>query len=220
MTREETIRATMRTLDVPRARAVELLARADSAAAAVDLNELSIGQNGANVSRITMASAYGIHETSQLKLAEHWTAHDTGRRALSTNGVLLHVMREIRGGLSLSLGVAPRTKKNHTSWFGVQAAPYRRYRDVIVEAIGPLRMAYGEPILPDQAYNCRAVFYVDRYGEKADYNGLNQGLHDALENAGVVSDDWFFRTCDGTRIVPCDDTPRVDVFITPLTTGS
>ena len=118
------------------------------------------------------------------------------------------------------LATAPRTKKGHTTLGIVQSAAYRRYRDDIVDAIAPVAFVYGKPLLPDRHYNCAAVFYVDKRGERADYNGLNQGLHDALENAGVVSDDWYFRTCDGTRIVFGDELPRVEVTITPITTGT
>lgn len=131
--------------------------------------------------------------------------------------VLLHWVRDIRGGISLTLAVAPRTKKNGRSgaFFGLGGGKaYRAYRDAIVAAVATIP---GErPLLPDHEYNCAATFYVDKRGELADINGLNQGLHDALENAGVVSDDWYFRTTDGTRIVFGDERPRVEVHITPL----
>jgi Holliday junction resolvase RusA-like endonuclease len=60
------------------------------------------------------------------------------------------------------------------------------------------------------------VYFVDRYGEKADLTGLNQGLFDVLQDAGVITNDWQFRTSDGTRIVFGDEHPRVEITITNL----
>lgn len=121
--------------------------------------------------------------------------------------------------LSLTLIATPRTKKTGTTLGIKQKAAYRFYRDCIIAQVEPMKVHLQLP-LPDQPYNCRAVYYVDKRGERADYNGLNQGLHDALQNAGVVSDDWHFRTCDGTRIVFGDDRPRVEVHITPIPQGT
>lgn len=117
--------------------------------------------------------------------------------------------------IRLVLGLPPRTKKNGTT-LGIKQTPaYRRYRDAIVAALAPLKLAQTIP-LPDAEYNIAAVYYVDRRGERADKVGLDQGLYDALENAGVVTNDWQFRTADGTRIVFGDPTPRVELTITPL----
>lgn len=122
--------------------------------------------------------------------------------------------------LRLVLNGPPRTKKNGTT-LGIRQSPaYRRYRDAIISALAGMRHGYGSPILPDQAYNCEAVFYVDKKGERADLVGLLQGFCDALENAGVVSNDWYFRRFDGTRVVIGDSIPRVEVEITPLITGT
>jgi hypothetical protein len=71
--------------------------------------------------------------------------------------------------------------------------------------------------LPDQPYNIRVIYHVDRRGESADKVGLDQGLYDALENSGVVTNDWFFRTDDGSRVVFGSEKPRVEIVITPLT---
>lgn len=117
--------------------------------------------------------------------------------------------------LELRLVLPPRTKKNGTM-LGIRQTPaYRRYRDAIIAAIAPLKATIGLP-LPDREYNIAATYYVDRRGEPADKCGLDQGLYDALENAGVVSNDWFFRRADGTRIVLGDSRPRVELTITPI----
>lgn len=117
--------------------------------------------------------------------------------------------------LALTLTGPPRTKKNGTT-LGIKQTPaYRRYRDAIIAAIAPLRTTLGLP-LPEAEYNIAAIYYVDRRGERADKVGLDQGLYDALENAGVITNDWQFRTADGTRIVFDDPQPRVELTITPL----
>lgn len=120
--------------------------------------------------------------------------------------------------LRLVLNLAPRTKKNggKGGFGGIRQRPaYRRYRDAIIAALAPLRSQLRLP-LPEREYNIAATYYVDRGGEQADKCGLDQGLYDALENAGVVTDDWQFRTDDGTRIVAGDPHPRVELTITPI----
>lgn len=118
--------------------------------------------------------------------------------------------------LRLTLLGPPRTKKNHGRAFGIkQSVAYCRYRGDIVDALAPHLKPLELP-LPEIAYNCSAVFFVDRYGEPADLNGLNQGLHDALQDAGVIVDDWWIRAVDGTRIVFGDLAPRVELAFTPL----
>lgn len=109
----------------------------------------------------------------------------------------------------------PRTKKNSLRWFGRQSIAYTRYRDAIIQAVVGPRVELALP-LPDQPFNLKAIFYVDSSGEQADLFGLLQGIADALENAHVVSNDWYFRTTDGSRIITGDERPRVEVTITPI----
>jgi hypothetical protein len=122
------------------------------------------------------------------------------------------------GGLRLVLPFPPRTKKNGTTLGIRQKQSYRNYRDAIVRAMQALLGVLELP-LPEADYNIAATYYVDRYGKTADKCGLDQGLYDALENAGVVTDDWQFRTDDGTRIVAGDPHPRVELTITPIPGG-
>lgn len=121
--------------------------------------------------------------------------------------------------LWLRLVLAPRTKKNHGRAFGIkQSLAYKAYRDAIVEAVARVKVALKLP-LPEQPYNIAVTYYVDAGGRSADKCGLDQGLYDALENAGVVTNDWQFRTDDGTRIVAGDPIPRVELVITPIKEG-
>jgi hypothetical protein len=126
------------------------------------------------------------------------------------------------GGVRLVLAAAPRTKKNSQAWVGVQGPAYRWYRDCLHAMLRPIVAALELP-LPVAEYNLDATFYVDKRGERADLVGLLQGLCDAIQRnrkhdfAGVVSDDWQFRTSDGTRIIAGDARPRVELDITPIT---
>lgn len=139
---------------------------------------------------------------------------------LATLGVLaLH--QRVGDRLRLVLNLAPRTKKNGRKggFAGIKQGPaYRAYRDAIVEAIAGIKDVHGLP-LPEQPYNIAVTYYVDVRGKRADKCGLDQGLYDALENAGVVTNDWQFRTDDGTRIVAGDPSPRVELVITPIQEG-
>lgn len=123
--------------------------------------------------------------------------------------------------LWLVLNLAPRTKKNGRKggFAGIKQGPaYRAYRDAIIEAVAGVKAELRLP-LPEQPYNIAVKYFVDARGKSADKCGLDQGLYDALENAGVVTDDWQFRTDDGTRIVAGDPSPRVELVITPIQEG-
>lgn len=139
---------------------------------------------------------------------------------LATLGVLV-LHQRVGDRLRLVLNLAPRTKKNGRKggFAGIKQGPaYRAYRDAIVEAIAGIKDVHGLP-LPEQPYNIAVTYYVDVRGKRADKCGLDQGLYDALENAGVVTNDWQFRTDDGTRIVAGDPSPRVELVITPIQEG-
>lgn len=120
--------------------------------------------------------------------------------------------------LWMEIASAPRTKKNSAETLGSQKSPqYKRYLAELLEAIAQVRDALKLP-LPDRSplgYNCKAHFYVDRFGERADRVGLEQGLYDALQAARVISDDWQFRTGDGTRVIH-NSRARVEFWITPI----
>lgn len=104
---------------------------------------------------------------------------------------------------------APRSKKNHKVSHWEESPGYVHWRNGVVQALTHKRQ------LPDQPYNLEARFYVDKSGEQADLVGLLQGFADALENAGTVSNDQWFRGFDGSRKVH-GQTPRVEFRISPL----
>lgn len=122
------------------------------------------------------------------------------------------------GGLWLKIPYPPRTKKNGGAggYMGIKQRPaYCRYRDFIVKMMQPLLEPLHLP-LPLRPYNLKAVYYVDARGKAADLFGLHQGLADALQNAEVIANDWYFRTTNGSRIVVGDPKPRIEIEITPL----
>lgn len=123
--------------------------------------------------------------------------------------------------LHFEIETPPRTKKNGRkgAFYGVGGKAYKRYEQDIAGAIASVKVALQLP-LPDQPYNIAAKYFVDRYGKAADRPGLDQGLFDALQHAGVVNNDWLFRATDGTRIIADDPHPRIEVLISPLTTES
>lgn len=212
MTRDEMIRALVRGFGIDQARATAVV---DTNLAATAATEPLVAQHRAELGPPLKAMrphsvASAVRFASRAAIVPVSRGRGDGfEEAVGRRGD--------DGSLFLVLIAAPRTKKNggRGSYAGIrQKAAYRFYRDCIVAQVEPMRTHFGLP-LPEREYNCRATFYVDTPGERADFNGLNQGLHDALENAGVVTDDWQFRTCDGTRIVFGDDQPRVEVHITP-----
>lgn len=118
-------------------------------------------------------------------------------------------------GLQCTISGPPRTKKNSKEHYTRQSKGYRVYRDSVVNGFLPLLAGLELPLV-DRDYNLRATFYVDTKGEQADLVGLIQGLADALENAGVVSNDRWFRGFDRSRMIAGDKAPRVELLISPL----
>jgi hypothetical protein len=116
--------------------------------------------------------------------------------------------------LELILRTPPRTKKNNKSGGGFSpSVAYSRYLLRSGELLPEdMRARLGLP-LPATWYNCRALFYVDN--EQADTVGLMQGLADVLEALGVVVNDRWIRTWDGTDQFIDRDLPRVELRLTP-----
>lgn len=116
-----------------------------------------------------------------------------------------------------------RTKKNSTT-LGIKQSPqYKRWCKTVVEALGRSNapslgartdMPWGFPRYP---LALKAMFYVDSKGVKADLIGLLQGFCDALQAAGVVQDDIYIESFDGSRKLSYDTAhPRVEFWLDPL----
>ena len=129
--------------------------------------------------------------------------------------------------LRLTIRTAPRTKKNHREMVfskkqrqlvPIPSKSYETYKREVVLAVSHVGAKLGLP-LPDQPYNIDATFTCDKYGQRADLDGLLAGLFDALQAAGVVTDDYWFRQADGTRVLAVrkNADPQIAVVITPIT---
>lgn len=113
---------------------------------------------------------------------------------------------------------APRTKKTSNRLVpgrGRKAGrklvlPSAAWVRWVETAVFPVKVAR----LPDQPYSCRALFYRDRL--TGDACGYYQGLADALEKWGVLSDDRFLVDWDGSRLLLDRKNPRVEITLTPV----
>lgn len=119
--------------------------------------------------------------------------------------------------LTLILYGAPRTKKTHNQVhrYGgrlkvVPSKQWMKWRDKVKES-GDVKPWMR---LRDQPYNCRALFYRD--ADRGDATGLYQGLADVLQEAGVVSDDKWLVSWDGSQLLVDKTRPRIEIALTPI----
>lgn len=125
--------------------------------------------------------------------------------------------------------VPPRTKKNSPQLIPHMKhpilVPSEAYREWERAARGELirqgvcQKLPGEDVLVWQQHpaiftptNCRALFYRDRL--VGDANGFYQGLADFLEGAGIVANDKWLVSWDGSRLLKDAARPRIEVELT------
>ena len=132
--------------------------------------------------------------------------------------------------LRLTVHGAPRTKKTSNrlvraggrhrvlpskaweSW--VKSARIQRVDAPLTRYRGPFVTHWIFGTLPDRPYNCAALFYRD--ADRGDAVGYYQGLADLLERVGVLSNDKFITSWDGSRLLVDRENPRVEITLTPL----
>ncbi len=132
---------------------------------------------------------------------------------------------KLRPGESITfvLPVTPRTKKNsrvHARVRGrtvpLPSEAYKKMaRDVLVwaqEKVIKGRWACWLDL--QQPLNCEATFYRD--ANRGDAVGYYQALADALESAGVLSDDKWITQWDGSRLRKDAKRSRIEVTLTAL----
>jgi len=108
----------------------------------------------------------------------------------------------------------PRTKKNHGRrvWAPKQQravhVPSEAYEAWCAVALMQIPKSLR---LPDQPYNCRALIYRTR--SAGDAVGYYQAIADMLQAAGVVSDDKWIVSWDGSRLRKDARNPRVELVI-------
>jgi len=125
---------------------------------------------------------------------------------------------------------APRTKKNSGSVKTLTIKGKRRkihmpseawltWRDIVMlhkaRILDEIRRQAGVPRTwqPPIAWdvNCRALFYRD--ANRGDAVGYYQGLADVLQEIGVVKDDVFIVSWDGSRMLKSATAPHVEVVL-------
>lgn len=128
--------------------------------------------------------------------------------------------------LRLVLPSAPRTKKTSNRHFEIgrrctlckrgqhtKTMPSEAWQDWCDRLVPMIKAALPENWAPiDYAVNCAALFYQDV--DRADACGLYQGLADVLQHAGVVANDRWIKTWDGSLPLRDAANPRVELVLT------
>lgn len=123
-------------------------------------------------------------------------------------------------GLIFTVVGIPRTKKNHG-----RIVPRGRRHIMLpsvawtewCEAMAPQLQAAMDaaglrPI--EHKVNCQALFFRD--ADRGDAVGFYQGLADLLEHGGVLANDKWIVSWDGSRLLKDKHHPRVEVTLTAL----
>jgi len=121
------------------------------------------------------------------------------------------------GGIVISLPGAPRTKKTsqRVLRFGkrnkiVPSKAFIAYQNACVAMLQAARVGCQ----PDAPMQIRARFFRDK--RTGDLLGYAQGIADVLQKAGVISDDKWLLSWDGSRLDHDPKNPRVDLVLTAL----
>lgn len=115
---------------------------------------------------------------------------------------------------------APRTKKNSNivTTKGkhprvLPSAAFSKWNRIAQMELARVRAKYtGFPIAVE--INVRALFYRD--AERGDAVGYYQALADALQEGGILIDDKYAVSWDGSRLLVDKENPRVEVQITEV----
>jgi len=111
----------------------------------------------------------------------------------------------------------PRTKKNSSRIVkvgsGLRIIPSKAQVTWAKGAVVQLADQWCRPPL-SQPVHVAATFFRER--KLGDLINFAQALADALQAAGVVSDDKYIESWDGTRLAKDATNPRVELTISPL----
>lgn len=120
--------------------------------------------------------------------------------------------------IELTIPGAPRTKKNHGRVvmrggrkLHLPSEAYSDYRARVLPLLKQWQTACLKRPLAI-ALNCAATFYRD--ADRGDAVGYYQGLADLLQEAGIVQDDKFIVSWDGSRLARDASRPRVELALT------
>lgn len=126
----------------------------------------------------------------------------------------------------------PATKKNHSKLVHSKKhggrlvpVPSDWYMDFQqrTRAAWLTRKPSERRVLPDQLYNVQALIFLPvRFASRqyGDASGYYDAVGDALEAAGVISNDKWIESWDGSHRFFDDRNPRVELIITPLQGGA
>lgn len=109
----------------------------------------------------------------------------------------------------------PITKKNSPSFCSRnrKLLPSRQYQEYAKKAFWQIRSQYyGDPIRA--AVHVKALYYMPNRAGWPDLLGLEQATADILQDSGVIVDDGFIESWDGSRIDGIDKSwPRAEITI-------
>lgn len=113
--------------------------------------------------------------------------------------------------------VPPRTKKNHGQIITVRGRPmmlpspeYRAWE------AGCGRASIFDRTAPPIAHEVNCAATIWRNARVGDAVGYYQAIADCLETLGVVADDKWIVSWDGSRLAKDAESPRVDVVLTSV----
>jgi Holliday junction resolvase RusA-like endonuclease len=121
--------------------------------------------------------------------------------------------------ISLILHAPPRTKKNKPQFISIGKGdkkrtiilPSKAYREWEQLVLGQAKKQAGKVCI-DYPVNARLIVYRER--AIGDAVGYYQAVADVLEKAGVLKDDRWIVSWDGSRLLKDADRPRVEVELT------
>ena len=120
---------------------------------------------------------------------------------------------------NIILMAPPRTKKNSGQFVSIGKGekkrtiilPSKAYREWEKQVLGEAKKQAGSLAI-DYPVNARVIFYRER--ATGDAVGYYQAIADVLQKAGVLKDDRYIVSWDGSRLAKDAVKPRVEVELT------
>jgi len=123
---------------------------------------------------------------------------------------------DIRMVIRFTVFGIPRTKKTHNvlarAGSRLVILPNKKWTEWVERAY--MVWPRGRTDLQDVPYNICALFYRD--ANRGDAVGYYQGLADLLEKRGIISNDKWLVSWDGSRLLKDKGNPRVEITLTAV----
>jgi hypothetical protein len=136
----------------------------------------------------------------------------------STDALLVLDQRDRPCTLDVTIPHPPRTKKNGKENYATEKVAYRRFRAQVIDFFKRERERGLELPLADVDYIVRVDFVVDN--DRVDTPGLQQGLWDALQDAGVVTNDRYLKRVEHADWREDKVFPHVALSLRPIVAGA